>query len=407
MQLYLIIICISLALMILCSAMEVAYITSNKLKMELEKKQSSLFGYIADRFARRGDIYLTTLSVGYNIFLVVYTVAIVALVDGSIAIAIPLAIVVVLIFVELLPGAIVRSNPNFYYRNLSLVTFILYLVLYPIAKIIIAISQLSIRIAGSPVSETINSHKFNRGDLEHLVLDIVEKEEDTDNDLDMKIFQNALDFSELRVRDCMVQRVDIEAIDIEEGDIEQLKELFAESQYSRIMVYRDTIDNIIGYINVKSLFRDPESLTDMVLDVKVVPESMTAQRLLEVLIRDNASIAVVIDEFGGTAGMVTLEDVLEEIFGEIEDEYDTVSTIEKVISDGEYLFSARLEIEYLNENYPLDIPESDEYDTLAGYIIYQNEDIPRQGEEFTFGSWHFRIIKISGSKIDLIKITKI
>lgn len=237
--------------------------------------------------------------------------------------------------------------------------------------------------------------------------DWLDTEMSESSEKEIEILQNAMDFSDLRVRDCMVQRVDIEAVDIVENSIEELRRLFFESQYSRIMVYRDTIDNIVGYVNVKALFLLPKRIEDILREVLVVTESMSAERLLESLIREKRSIAVVVDEFGGTAGMVTLEDILEEIFGEIEDEYDTIDTIERQLPSGDYLFSGRLEVEYLNERYGLAIQESEEYETLAGYIIYHNEDIPKQGEVIELSGREFRIVKLSGSKIDLIKVTAI
>ncbi len=223
-------------------------------------------------------------------------------------------------------------------------------------------------------------------------------------DKEKEIFQNAIDFSELRVEDCMVQRVDIEAVDLDECSVERLRDIFAQTQYSRIMIYQDTIDNIVGYANVKSLFNNPSKISDILHEVMIVPQTMLCEKLLASFIKEKKSIAVVVDEFGGTAGMITMEDILEEIFGDIEDEYDTVSTIERKLASGDYLFSGRLEVEYINERYGLVIEQSDEYDTLSGYIIYNLEDIPRQGDEIVIGDYKFRMIKMVGGRIDLIKV---
>ena len=216
-----------------------------------------------------------------------------------------------------------------------------------------------------------------------------------------------LDFADLRVRDCMVPRVDVEAVDIESTDIEQLTQLFVDSHFSRIFVWRESIDNIVGYVNSKSLFLKPRSIDDMLMKVIYVAETLPLQTMLETFMKRKASIAVVIDEFGGTAGIISLEDVLEQIFGEIEDEHDVHEMVEKRISEHEWVFSCRLEVDYLNEHYGLGIDESDEYDTLAGYIIYNHDGIPAQGEAFTVGGYRCRVLRRTGSRIDLVRMKRL
>lgn len=213
-----------------------------------------------------------------------------------------------------------------------------------------------------------------------------------------------MDFSDLRVRDCMVPRVDIEAVDITDS-IEDISNRFIETSYSRIFVYDGSIDNIIGYVNTKSLFKKPKSISEVLNDVDFVPESLPAQKLLTMFIKNNRSIGVVIDEYGGTAGVVSMEDVLEEIFGEIEDEYDYQDLVERAYGNGEYMFSGRLEVDYLNEKYKLGIPESDEYDTLAGYVIFSHERIPAQGEVVKFDDKEIEALRVDNSKVELMRVT--
>lgn len=238
-----------------------------------------------------------------------------------------------------------------------------------------------LKMAGLPLRRDQSISTFDREDLAHLLDEAAEDSEQTQNEKDIRLFQNALDFSDLLVRDCMVPRVDIEAV--EQGcSVEEATRQFIDTQFSRLPVYRDNIDNIVGYINTKSLFRYPRSIGEILNKIDYVPESMPAQKLLTLFIRSRHSIAVVIDEFGGTAGMVTIEDILEEIFGEIEDEHDSQDLVEKKMSDNEYLFSGRLEIEYVNEKYRIDFPESENYDTLAGYVIdkYQGHSLGRRND---------------------------
>jgi CBS domain containing-hemolysin-like protein len=227
---------------------------------------------------------------------------------------------------------------------------------------------------------------------------------DKDDEQDIRLLQNALDFADLRVRDCMVQRVDVEAVDLESTSIEELTERFVESNYSRIFVWHDSIDNIIGYVNSKSLFEKPKSISDILIKTIYVAETMPLQAMLETFTKRRANIAVVIDEFGGTAGIISLEDVLEEIFGEIEDEHDVQELVEKQIGERHWTFSSRLEVDYLNEEYSLGIPDSEEYDTLAGYIIAERGGIPHEGDSFENDMFSFKILRRSGSRLDLVEI---
>ncbi|MCD8186708.1 MAG: hemolysin family protein, partial [Rikenellaceae bacterium] len=256
------------------------------------------------------------------------------------------------------------------------------------------------------LSKTAEMATFDKVDLAHLLEEASESPVGHDNENEIKIFQNAMEFHDLEVRDCMIPRVDMNAIEVD-SPYQELKKLILETRYSRIPVYQGTIDNVIGYVTGKSMLRHPQSIREVLLPVLYVTESMEVQKVLSKFIREKSSLAIVIDEFGGTAGMVTLEDMLEEIFGEIEDEHDSNERIEKVISPSEYVFSARLEVDYLNEKYGLEIPESDEYDTLAGYLIFNHNGLPKQADVLSFDGMSLRVLRVNGSKLELVRLKMI
>ena len=401
---------ILIVLMLLLSAffsgMEIAFTSKNRLKLEIDRKQSRMFDRIADIFSRHPGQYITTILVGNNIALVIYSLYMSLLLrgifyalgwesiarNGSVAIETAVSTVIIIFFAEFLPKSVFRNNPNFYYRALAPVIYFFYLLLYPIARLTTLISHGILRLTGRRVEERTTTHSFDREDLASL-LDTNSSEPRPEPDNELKLFQNALDFADLRVRDCMVPRVDVEAVDIDDTTIEQLTARFVDSKYSRIFVWRKSIDNIIGYINSKSLFTRPASISDVMMQVNFVPETMPLQLVLQNFIKHRTNIAVVIDEFGGTAGVISLEDVLEQIFGEIEDEHDVPDLTEKQVGPDEYVLSCRLEVKYLNEKYGLGIEESREYDTLAGFIIFNYEGIPTAGETVFVGGLQVRILR--------------
>ncbi len=401
-----------IAVMLLFSAffsgMEIAFLGRNRLREEIDRKQNPMFNHIADLFARNAGNYITTILVGNNIALVIYSMfmsqLLFQLFDMENALAQTIVSTVVILFIgEYIPKSVVRRNPNFYYSFFAPVIYLLYIILYPITRFSTILSYGLIRLTGTRIESRNEPSEFNRDDLASLV-EADNVEVDSEDEEDIRLFQNALDFADLRVRDCMVQRVDIEAVDLETTSIAELTERFVETNYSRIFVWHDTIDNIIGYVNSKSLFEKPESISDVLIKTIYVAETMPLQAMLETFTKRKASIAVVIDEFGGTAGIISLEDVLEQIFGDIEDEHDVQELVEKVVADGEWIFSSRLEVEYLNERYELSIPESDEYDTLAGYIISEHGSIPHEGESFDTRHFGVKILKREGSRLDLVGI---
>lgn len=410
-----IIIVVALAASAFFSGMEIAFLASNKLKLELDRKQNGLFGYVAGIFGKSPNEYMTATLVGNNIVLVIYSLKMSEVLSNVLSnkIVSPLDVLVetvistmvVLFIAEFLPKSTVKNNPNIYYKKLAFPMYIFYLILYPISKLTSFLSIIIMKLLGMKGSVS-NYHKgeFNKKDLVNLVSNVTDKEQDKEPEI--KIFQNALDFPDLRVRDCMLRRIDIEALDIDTSILE-CREVFTKTKYSRLPVFSDNIDHILGYINIKDMLKDPKNIKDMMLDVMFVPETMLAQRLLTQFIKSKNSVAIVIDEFGGTAGLVTIEDILEEIFGEIEDEHDTNNLVDRILKDGSYLLSARLEIEYLNDKYNLSIEENSEYDTLAGYIIFNLEGLPLQGEEVVVNNLKIKVLRTSSSRIELVKVTRI
>lgn len=401
------------------SGMEIAFTSKNRLKLELDRKQSRLFDRIASIFERHQGQYITTILVGNNIALVLYSLYMSILLrtlfslagwesmatEGSVLIETAVSTLLIIFMGEFIPKSIFKNNPNFYYRTFAPLIYLIYLVLYPIARLTTLLSQGILYLLGHKTKPDAPIASFNHDDLAALLNANTEPQEDPDNEL--KLFQNALDFADQRVRDCMVPRIDVEAVDIDETTIEELVERFVESKYSRLFVYRNNLDNIIGYVNLKSLFLAPKSVEEVMMKVDFVPETMPLQALLQTFIRNHSNIAVVIDEFGGTAGIISLEDVLEEIFGEIEDEHDEAEEIEKQVGDEEFVLSCRLEVEYLNEKYNLEIEESKEYDTLAGLIIYHYEGIPTAGQTLVIGKLQIRILRTTRSRLELARVKKI
>ena len=415
-----ILIVVMLLLSAFFSGMEIAFTSKNRLKLELDRKQNRMFDYIADIFARHPGQYITTILVGNNIALVVYSLYMSLLLrrlfslmgwesiarSGSVAIETGVSTLIIIFVAEFLPKSIFRNNPNFYYRLFAPAIFFFYLLLFPVARFTTILSQGILRLLGRRAVVQDAPQRFDREDLAAL-LDTNNSEPQPDADNELKLFQNALDFADLRVRDCMVPRVDIEAVDIENTTIEQLTARFVDTKYSRIFVWRRSIDNIVGYVNSKSLFTRPDRIEDVLMEVNFVPETMPLQGVLQTFSRHLSNIAVVIDEFGGTAGVISLEDVLEQIFGEIEDEHDIPDLTEKQVGPDEYVLSCRLEVKYLNEKYGLEIEESREYDTLAGFIIYNYEGIPSAGETVFVGNLQLKILRTTRSRIELARVKKL
>ena len=402
------------------SGMESAFLNKNRLRLEIDRKQSRMFDYIAGLFSRHQGQYITTILVGNNIALVIYSMSLslvlrkiaqligwTSVEEGSILLETIIPTIIIIFLGEYLPKSMFGSNPNFFYRYLSPIMYFFYILLYPVTRATTLLSYGLLRLAGRKASSAERQIEFDRSDLESLLENNNSAESATESDNDIKMFQNALDFADLRVRDAMVSRVDVEAVDIDDCTMEELTKKFVETMYSRIFVWRDSIDNIIGYVNSKSLFESPKRIEDVLMKVDYVAETLPLQDLLTQFTKNKSNIAVVVDEFGGTAGIISLEDVLEQIFGEIEDEHDKQDMVEKHISEREFVFSCRLEVEYINEKYNLDIPEDDEYDTLAGYIISRYEELPTAGTVMEFDGLRIKILSTTRSRIELAKVERL
>ncbi len=404
-----IIVVVSVVLSAFFSGMEIAFTSANRLRMEMDRKRGGFVGRIINLFASKPGEYITTMLVGNNIVLVIYSLYMTKLIhlvipslpQDAVVVETLISTIVIIFLGEFTPKSIFKMRPNAFFKALIVPVYLLYLILFPIAKFATAISFGILKLVGLKVQKEHNIKSFGKIDLENLIDESAESEKVQANDL--KIFQNALDFSDLRVRDCMVPRVDVEAVEATIS-IAELTEKFIETSFSRLFVWEESIDNIIGYVTTKSLFRNPQSIKEILMPVRYVPETMVTEKLLGEMIRSRQSVAVVIDEFGGTAGIISLEDVLEEIVGEIEDEHDEPELVEKVLKDKQWVFSCRLEVSYLNERYDLGLSEEGEYDTLAGYIIDRYGGIPTVGTVIESEGKEIKILKSTSSRVELAKV---
>lgn len=404
-----VIVVVSVLLSAFFSGMEIAFTSANRLRMEIDRKRGGVVGRIIELFAAKPGEYITTMLVGNNIVLVIYSLYMTKLIhliipslpQEAVVVETLISTIVIIFLGEFTPKSIFKMRPNAFFKALLLPVYFFYLILFPVAKISTAISFGILRLVGLKVREEHNIKSFGKIDLENLIDESAESEKVQANDI--KIFQNALDFSDLRVRDCMVPRVDVEAVE-STISIEELTERFIETSFSRLFVCEESIDNIVGYVTTKSLFRNPQSIKEILIPVRYVPETMATEKLMGEMIRTKQSVAVVIDEFGGTAGIISLEDVLEEIVGEIEDEHDEPEMVEKVLKDNQWVFSCRLEVAYLNERYQLGLSEEGEYDTLAGYIIDHYGSIPTVGTVIECEGKEIKILKSTSSRVELAKV---
>lgn len=410
------IILISLLLSAFFSGMEIAFLSSNKFRLELEKKQGTFTSKITSVFTKNPGQYIATMLVGNNIALVIYGITMAIILEPHVRkfagsevsvfiLQTLIATILILITAEFIPKAIFRLKPNLILNTLSLPVMVFYILFYPVSKSIIWIGNLLMKyVFGTDVSNGDNKNVFGKIDLDHFIKENQNEFKEEDNlKHDIKLFQNALDFSTVKLRECMIPRPEIIAFDID-TPLEEVKQTFIETGYARILIYKNSIDNITGYINSKDFFKNPENIRSMLKHIIIVPETMVAHKLLSLFIKEKKSVAVVVDEFGGTAGMVTIEDVMEEIFGEIEDEHDTIDLEEKRLTENEYLFSGRFEIDYLNEKYNFGIPKEDDYETLAGFIIYHHESIPKINQKVIIDPFVFKIVKMSKTRIELVNM---
>jgi CBS domain containing-hemolysin-like protein len=399
------------------AGMEIAFLSANKLRLELDRKQGLLSSRIIALFQARSGQYIATIQLGNNIAIVIYGIIIARGLDpflgkfiqsetGILAIQTLLSTLIVLTIAEYIPKTLVRINPNLALRIMSFPLMIMFVLLFPVSAFVHWLSKLILKQILR--MESVNQYDtmvFGKVDLDHLISESqdLNGESNSHEKDDIKLFQNALDFSSIKVRDCMIPRTEIIAVDGNEP-VDVLNQKFVETGFSKILIYDESIENIIGYVTSKELFRNPPSIKSMLINLSYVPETLPANKLLKKFIQEHKSVAVVVDEFGGISGMLTIEDIIEEIFGEIDDEHDIDEFIEKNPEEGWYVFSGRLEIDYLNEKYGLKFSESEEYDTLAGYIIFHHENIPQLNDKIIIGRYEFRILKVSRTRIDLVQV---
>lgn len=397
------------------SGMEIAYISSNKLRFELEKSQKHVSNFFLSIFYRYPEQYITTTVVGNNVALVIFSIMTAALLHplllsvthSDLLITLSetmIATAVILIAGEYIPKIIFKSNPNLWLRIFSPFFFLFYIILYPVSQLSVWLSVGLLKLSGARFNPR-HPHVFSRIDLDNLIQESIEnKDDEKEMDTEVKIFQNALDFSSVKLRDCMVPRTEIIAINESEANLNQLKQLFIDTGYSKILLYKNNIDSIIGYIHSSEMLRHPDNWQEYINTIPIVPETMQANKLMKLLNRQKKSIAVVVDEYGGTSGIITLEDILEEIFGEIEDEHDHNILIAKKLKDNEFVLSGRMETDQANELFGLDIPESEEYSTIAGFILTHYQNLPKSNESIKILNFEFRILKVDNNRIDLVKL---
>ncbi|MBO4851676.1 MAG: HlyC/CorC family transporter [Prevotella sp.] len=396
------------------SGMEIAFVSSNRMLAEMDKEKNGLSQKCLSLFYKHPNNFVSTMLVGNNIALVVYGILIAKLFDATIfkgmsaAFTVPadtiLSTIIVLFTGEFLPKTLFKSLPNKLLTIFAIPAFVCYVVLWPISRFATLLARGILRIVGVKMDTGNDEGAFTKVDLDYLLQSTIDNASDEKKiNEEVKIFQNALDFSETRVRDCMVPRTEIDAVP-EDCSAAQLNQKFVESGHSKIIVYRDDIDHIVGYIHSSEMFRKPDDWRKDVRTMPFVPETMSAHKMMQIFLQQKKSLGVVVDEFGGTSGIVSLEDIVEEIFGDIEDEHDNSNYVAKKVGEGEYLLSARLEIDKVNELFQLQLPESDEYMTIGGLILHDYQSFPKLNEVVTIGQFQFKIIKNTMTKIELVKL---
>lgn len=397
------------------SGMEIAFVSSNRLRAEMDREKNGLSQRALDVFYAHPSNFISTMLVGNNIALVVYGILFAQIFDATLFAHLSdgarvtcdtlLSTVVVLFTGEFLPKTVFKSNPNGLLTFFALPAYVCYIVLYPISRFSTLLSRGILRLFGVKLPKEAEGKEFTKVDLDYLVQSSIDNaKDDTEIEDEVELFHNALDFADTKVRDCMVPRTEIEAVDIEDCTIEQLKNKFIESGHSKLVVYRDDIDHIIGYIHSSELFKQMADISKHIQQMPYVPETMAARKLMHIFLQQKKSLGVVVDEFGGTSGIVSLEDIVEEITGDIEDEHDSQKYVAKQLADGEYMLSARLEIEKVNELFDLDLPESDDYMTVGGLILHEYQSFPKLNEVVTIGRFEFKIVKNTMTKIELVRL---
>lgn len=405
---------ITLLLSAFFSGMEIAFVSSNRMLAEMDKGTSRLTRRLQTFFYKNPNDFVSTMLVGNNIVLVVYGIFVARLLDNTIfkgldpAISVTadtiLSTLVVLFTGEFLPKTLFKSNPNKFFSFFVFPAYLFYLLLWPVSRFSTLLSKILLKISGVRVDKDNDDGEFSKIDLDYLVQSSIDNATDNSQiDDEVRIFQNALEFSDTKVRDCMVPRTEICAVE-KSSSLSDLKNIFIESGKSKILVYDNDIDHIIGYIHSLELFRNPNDWHNHIRTMPFVPETMSARKMMQTFLQQKKSLGVVIDEFGGTSGIISLEDIVEEIFGDIEDEHDNSNYIAQKNPDGSYLLSARLEIDKVNDLFALDIPESEDYMTIGGFILHEYENFPKLNEVVRIGRFEFKIIKNTMTKIELVRL---
>lgn len=398
------------------AGMEIAFISANKLLIELKNKQGSTYARLLSPFVASPTKFISTTLIGNNIGLVVYGIYMAQILNEQLIQLIPqlehslflllalqtiISTLVVLVTAEFLPKVLFRINPDNLLKVLVFPFMLFYYLFWPIVHFISWLSTLILsKLSGDKFTE--NTPAFSKVDLDQYIDQINEQDLPDDIEVDTEIFRNALDFSNIKVRECLVPRTELVAMDID-SSIEEMYQKFLETGMSKILIYQDNPDQIIGYVHQKEMFRAPKNIRSILIKIEIATETMSIMDLLNRFIRTRKSLAVVVDELGGTAGIITIEDILEEVFGEIEDEHDVEELIEEKLSETEYRFSARQEIDYLNNTYYLNIPE-DGYHTLGGFVIARHESIPMAGEKIMLDNFELTVESVENARIDVIKL---
>lgn len=404
-----------MALSAFFSGMEIAFVSSNRMLAEMDREGNSIAKNIISRFYNHPNGFVSTMLVGNNIVLVVYGILVARLFDNTIFSSLDdgmkvtadtlLSTLVVLFTGEFLPKILFKNNANRLLSVFSVPAYLFYIILWPISRFSTLVSKCLLRLVGIRMETESDDDGFSKVDLDYLVQSSIENAQSDDEiNEEVKIFQNALDFSDCKVRDCMVPRTEVNAVDVNDCTVDELMQKFVESGNSKIIVYDSDIDHIIGYIHSSEMFRNRDNWRECVCKMPFVPETMAAQKLMHIFLQQKKSLGVVVDEFGGTSGIVSLEDIVEEIFGDIEDEHDSTKYIATQVGENEYMLSARLEIDKVNDLFDLGLPESDDYMTVGGYILHEYQSFPKLNEVITIGRYEFRIIKSTMTKIELVKL---
>lgn len=407
---------ITMVLSAFFSGMEIAFVSSNRMLAEMDKEKNMFSQRLISFFYRHPNGFVSTMLVGNNIVLVIYGILFARIFDSTVFSGVDvgwrvtldtiLSTLIMLFTGEFLPKTFFKSSPNKLLSFFAPMAALFYVVLWPISKISTFLSRVMLRLVGIRIDREVSEKSFTKVDLDYLLQSSIDSAPRGDEVGDeVKIFQNALDFPDTKVRDCMIPRTEINAVDMDDCDVDELKQKFIESGNSKIVVYKGDIDHVVGYIHSSEMFRKPKRWQDAIRKMPFVPETMAAQKLMRIFLQQKKSLGVVVDEFGGTSGLVSLEDIVEEIFGDIQDEHDSDNLVAKKLDDNNYVFSGRMEIDTANDRFGLELPESDEYMTISGLILHEYQSFPKLNEVINIGRYSFKILKSTATKIELVKLT--